>query len=520
MRRGAVGAFAGVFLLLFAAGSATSALSTAHAKPRWRATVAKFPPNPVTGTNLAITAISCASPGNCSAVGALNGNASAGLLLTEKAGHWAAGVKAVLPANAAPDQEVDLNSISCASAGNCTAVGAYSDSGCCGDLGLLLTETAGHWAPGIESDPSFTPLTSVSCASAGNCTAVGGGLLFIQKAGHWAKGAEPPLPSDAAPGNVVLSSVSCSSARSCSAVGTYNWVGGGRDAEAGTGLLLTEARGKWRAVKAVMPSDGPGEGVILTSISCASAGNCGAIGLYNINIDGDNAGEGVLLTEKAGKWEPGVRAIPPKDAENSDYWAGWVGLAGVSCSAPGDCVAAGDYYTAAGRHMTLLTEVAGKWRRGFEPAQPPRGDVGGVSCVSPGNCTVTASYYGRGPGRAFLFTETGGKWARGVKAPRPANGVFPVSCASPGNCGAVGGDARGDVVLLDGATKPCVVPRLEGKTLRAARRSLDSHGCTAGRIEQARSRTVGTGRVISQTRQPGSHRAPWTRVGLTISKGR
>ena len=47
------------------------------------------------------------------------------------------------------------------------------------EQGLLLTETAGSWATGTEaalpadSTNLGAELTSVSCASAGNCTAVG-----------------------------------------------------------------------------------------------------------------------------------------------------------------------------------------------------------------------------------------------------------------------------------------------------------------------------------------------------------
>ena len=41
--------------------------------------------------------------------------------------YWGQGVEAVLPANAAtrPGQDVSLNSISCPSTGNCSAVGSY-----------------------------------------------------------------------------------------------------------------------------------------------------------------------------------------------------------------------------------------------------------------------------------------------------------------------------------------------------------------------------------------------------------
>ena len=155
IRGGALGIIAGLFLLLFAAGSAMSASSrTAQLKVGWRATMARLPANAATGIRqfVNLVAISCASPGNCSAIGTYTGGKGdqEGLLLTEKGGVWAKGVEAVLPADANPpadDPFVRLTSISCPSAGNCTAVGAYNSYS-----GLLLTEKNGHWAPGVEAD--------------------------------------------------------------------------------------------------------------------------------------------------------------------------------------------------------------------------------------------------------------------------------------------------------------------------------------------------------------------------------
>jgi hypothetical protein len=60
--------------------------------------------------------------------------------------NWATGVEASLPANASTNLDVSLDSVSCASAGNCTAVGNYndsSDSSTLQDQGLLVTETSG-----------------------------------------------------------------------------------------------------------------------------------------------------------------------------------------------------------------------------------------------------------------------------------------------------------------------------------------------------------------------------------------
>src|SRR5439155_19386555 len=66
------------------------------------------------------------------------------------AASWGPGVEASLPANAGSDPHVFLYSASCASAGNCSAVGAYND-GAGNVQGLLLTETAGTWAAGLEA---------------------------------------------------------------------------------------------------------------------------------------------------------------------------------------------------------------------------------------------------------------------------------------------------------------------------------------------------------------------------------
>ena len=143
------------------------------------------------------------------------------------------GIVAALPANAAAtNQYVTINSVSCPSAGNCSAVGSYTASDHTG--GLLLTETDGKWAVGIEAVPPVfsgrVVLNSVSCASAGNCTAVGTydsgglGLLVSETNGTWAAGVEAVLPSNARSSYqyVDLVSVSCPSAGNCSAVGTYS----------------------------------------------------------------------------------------------------------------------------------------------------------------------------------------------------------------------------------------------------------------------------------------------------------
>jgi hypothetical protein len=191
-------------------------------------------PSNATLSGSTVHSVSCASAGACTAVGSyasVSGGLQ-GLLLTERTGIWARGVEAALPANASPSaQDGNLGSVSCVSVGNCAAIGTYYDAS--SYQGLLLTETGGVWSAGVEAalpaDATATNqtvyLNSVSCAAAGNCSAVGEyvqssgsgeGLLLTERSGRWGTGFEPALPAGLR--NVRLTSVSCPSVGNCSAL--------------------------------------------------------------------------------------------------------------------------------------------------------------------------------------------------------------------------------------------------------------------------------------------------------------
>src|SRR5437764_14690040 len=91
------------------------------------------------------------------------------------AASWAPGLEAGLPANAGSIPVAYLNSVSCPAAGNCSAVGSYHD-GSANQLGLLLTEAAGTWAPGLQASLRANPGSSPpvraptgSAAASGAC---------------------------------------------------------------------------------------------------------------------------------------------------------------------------------------------------------------------------------------------------------------------------------------------------------------------------------------------------------------
>jgi hypothetical protein len=69
---------------------------------------------------------SCASPGNCVAVGSYR-NGKYGLIVVERYRTWQHGISPALPKDAAGTKKVftDVNSVSCPSASRCTVVGQY-----------------------------------------------------------------------------------------------------------------------------------------------------------------------------------------------------------------------------------------------------------------------------------------------------------------------------------------------------------------------------------------------------------
>ena len=530
-----------------AMSTASSAASVAApvASVRWSAGVGAVLPADASPKSTAfIESVSCPSAGNCGAVGFYVDSAghSEGLLLAETAGRWTLGVEAVLPANAATDPSVRLNSISCASAGNCSAVGDYKAEDSSGfSEGLLLTETAGSWGTGVEAvlpADGATPiegssLVAVSCASAGNCSAVGSsfdgtgnfpGLLVTETAGTWAAGVDAPLPANAATSPYTespLRAVSCASAGNCGAVGYY--VDSSRTCQ---GLLLAETDGSWATGVEALPANAVGCAVTF-AVSCPSAGNCSAdLGDY-------------LLTETAGNWPTVLKPVLPANACPVGPGPGqcdgnYGGSGSISCASAGNCTAVGDYTDSSGGDADLLlTETAGRWRAGVEAPRPANAaasdaSLTSVSCAPTGYCSAVGQYGAGG----LLLTKSAGKWTA-ARAALPANAakdpdryayLYSVSCAFAGHCSAVGiyHDSSGNTqgLLLDShPLPPCVVPMLEGKTLAAARHSLRSHACTLGKVNHAASQTIKKGFVISQKPKPGRRLQHGAKVNVVVSKG-
>ena len=65
----------------------------------------------------------------------------------------------------------------------------------------------------------------------------------------------------------------------------------------------------------------------------------------------------------------------------------------------------------------------------------------------------------------------------------------------------------------------CVVPKVKGRTLAAAERSIKSRDCSVGRIKHVASRAVDKGHVIAQKPKAGAQLTQGAHVNLVDSKG-
>jgi hypothetical protein len=144
-----------------------------------------------------------------------------------------------VPGTAALNQGGDgeIQALSCASAGNCSATGTYGTAAGAIEV-FVVTETNGVWGPAAEAPGSaalnkrgFAELTSVSCASAGNCSAGGSyedrnfhiqAFVISQQNGRWGTAEEVPgfaALNKRTPAN--LATVSCGAPGNCGAGGSY-----------------------------------------------------------------------------------------------------------------------------------------------------------------------------------------------------------------------------------------------------------------------------------------------------------
>jgi hypothetical protein len=184
-----------------------------------------------------------------------------------------------------------------------------------------------------------------------------------------------------------------------------------------------------------------------TGLSCGSPGNCAAGGHY------ENAATDVqafIVSEVHGTWQR-AHEVPGFAALNQGQHDG--NLNSVSCGAPGNCSAVGQYTDSSGHYQAFVaSEQGGRWGRAEEAPGTAALNEGGyatlseVSCPAPGECSAAGRYTGRhGHAHAFVIGQADGIWGAAGQVPGSTAldqggdaWVDVLSCASPGHCSAGG----------------------------------------------------------------------------------
>jgi hypothetical protein len=303
---------------------------------------------------------------------------------------------------------------------------------------------------GDFTDLGGSDAVTVSCVrnQPGDCAAGGffadlsgttRAVVADESGGTW--GRAIPLQADVVtrsnnPASTQVTSLSCASPGNCAAAVTFKPSAGFAPA-----LVADETNGTWGAARPLpgMTSLSHGNSEA-DAVSCPAPGSCAVTGKYT---DAQGRQQVFAADERSGAWG---RPTPlPLNAGSGDLPA-----PDLSCGAPGDCAVAGTYTDASRRvHAMAATETAGSWG----PAAQLGGVTAGagvfaipseVSCAAAGECTVIGSYSGQ---HLFTAKERGGAWQPAAQLPGEAAlraaGVVPagetvVSCATPGNCAAGG----------------------------------------------------------------------------------
>ena len=327
----------------------------------------------------------------------------------------------------------EVDSVSCKSAGNCSAGGFYTDdSG--RTQGFVVSQSHGLWGTAIEV-PGLAALNatgtaevlSVSCGSPGNCLAGGfygdasgrdQGFVVSQSNGLWGTAIEVPGLAPLNTGvQAQVNSVSCASAGNCSAGGFYT------DSSGDTpGFVVSQANGHWgKAIE--VPGLGALNGGLsasVRSVSCASAGNCSAVGTYTDSSNHFHT-QGFVVSQSSGRWGKAIE-VPGLGALNI---GGTAAVNAVSCASAGSCSAGGTYLTNTGGYLQgfVVSQSSGRWGKAIEVPGLGALNVGQVVKVD----SVSCGSAGTAPSAASIPTVPA--FARGSWSARAAGtGARPSRC--------------------------------------------------------------------------------------------
>jgi hypothetical protein len=357
----------------------STSVASAAAPTTW--SVAPSPNYPGVGFLSQLDSVSCVGSAFCMAVGSAVNDGFIQTLGEEWNGSsWSL----VTTPNPPSDNAADLQSVSCVSASYCVAVGyAGTTEGTASPLIEVWNGSTWSIYPAMLPLPPgglWGQLYGVSCVSTSFCTAVG----------TWETGAQVPtayavtsnggtwsLSGALAEGNSqVLGSVSCTSVSSCTAVGYLNGPSASPFAEQFDGSSWTVTLDSF-----YNPANGWNGGE-LSSVSCAVAKGCMAVGFYH----------GSSANGAYGQWWNGTTWTPMYVRGLSALQ--FSSLASVSCEPAVGCSAAGQI-----GNSRLVQNLVANWTSssGFSQVTTPSpnanesNEASGISCVTYIACIVVGT---------------------------------------------------------------------------------------------------------------------------------
>lgn len=321
-------------------------------------------------------------------------------------------------------EDADLSSVSCTAVQQCLAVGAYRARGSTtGSAALIASWNGERWSSQSLASPDGITLRSVSCAAQDRCAAVGWAKtttltmapLVLQWNGSGLQSFTPPISSDA-----TLSAISCSEAASCLAVGHQ-----GRSP-----LALRLQNGRWSNLSPPMPPDA--RSGRLDGVSCVSPFDCTAVGALTAATEPASA----LIEHWNGTtWLP--QTVPQLGGAAGT-------LTSISCASAVTCVAVGSLQTAAGlrQPLALSLGVLGWTQQSVTlPEGALAGSLSGMSCADASTCTAVGSYSTLTASKLALTEQwNGAEWSPHAPSspPTTATALSGVACVASPDCVAVG----------------------------------------------------------------------------------
>jgi hypothetical protein len=447
-----------VIVVAIQSGAGDASTPTGASAPGWSASEGPLPSDAAAIDDMYLSSVSCLSAGSCTAVGDYRDKSSntQGLIERLTKGTWSL-TEAPVPSNAAANPRVSFTSIACPSTGSCTAVGQYYD-GSGNTQGLVESLSKGAWIaldaplPENANTSSTSALSSVECPSDHLCDAVGS---YSDMSGDdqglidTFKGATSSATEAPLPKTAGATSADLISIECISTV-VCTAVGSLTDSSGnGQGLIDTLSAGTWNATEAPLPSNaGASPSAILFSVACASVDSCTAIGDY---VDTSDSFQGLIETWSGGTWEA-VEAPVPSGAGTDD---GEVRLSSVTCPSTLSCTVVGTYDNGTSASVGLIDTLSGGDWEAIAPPVPSNANEGSqdvplssVTCTSARNCVAVGTYVDEASITQGLIDTLSGSSWRATEAP-------PASTGENDDVSSFGpvtcGSKRACVVLVDHA---------------------------------------------------------------------